>query len=43
MSILEWKLLKAGGVLGFPKPRAQGFASGRDRGSSLVRFRTVKL
>ena len=41
MSIIEWKLLKAGGVLGFPKPRAQGFASGR--GSSLVRFRTVKL
>ena len=41
MSVLEWRLLKAGGVLRFGKPRAQGFASGR--GSSLVRFRTVKL
>ena len=43
MSVLEWRLLKAGGVLRFRKPRAQGFASGRGRRSSLVRFRTVKL
>ena len=38
MSILGSRFLKAGGVLGCRKPRAQGFADARAGGSSLVRF-----
>lgn len=43
MSTLGRRFLRAGGFLRWSKPRAQGFADARGLGSSLVRFRSVKL